>query len=167
MTRTTRTLTLVALAALGLVPASRGDDVPNLTETDVRTVIQKAAESIDATTMVIAVTNRQGDILAVFRKPDAPILSQGNFGMQVDTNELAVGLARTGGFFSNNQAPLSSRTVRYISGIHFPPGISFTGNADLYGIENTNRGCFIADDADFADGKRNPPARSIDGTQSG
>src|SRR5207253_5276739 len=63
--------------------------------------------------------------------------------------------------------PLSSRTVRFISGIHFPPGIMYTGNAALYGIENTNRGCFLADDADFADGKALPRPRSIDGTQTG
>jgi hypothetical protein len=105
------------------------DDPPGLTADDVKTVIQKAAEAIDSTAMVIAVTNRQGDILGVFRKPDAPATSIGNFGRTVDTNELAVGLARTGAFFSNNQAPLSSRTVRFISGIHFPPGIMYTGNA--------------------------------------
>jgi uncharacterized protein GlcG (DUF336 family) len=143
------------------------DDPPGLTADDVKTVIQKAAEAIDSTAMVIAVTNRQGDILGVFRKPDAPATSIGNFGRTVDTNELAVGLARTGAFFSNNQAPLSSRTVRFISGIHFPPGIMYTGNAPPYGIENTNRGCFLADDADFADGQVLPRPRSNDGTQPG
>ena len=166
-TRTATVEALVMIAALCRVDTARCDDTPNLTEADVRLMIRKAAESVDSSTAVIAVTNRQGDILGVFRKPDAPATSQGNFGIAVDTNELAIGLARTGGFFSNNQAPLSSRTVRYISGIHFPPGISFTGNADLYGIENTNRGCFIADDADFAAGKIIPRARSIDGTQTG
>jgi hypothetical protein len=45
--------------------------------------------------------------------------------------------------FSNDQAPLSSRTVRFISGIHFPPGIRNTPNAALYGVENINRGCAI------------------------
>ena len=66
--------------------------------------------------------------------------------MQADTKEVAVALARTTSFFSNDQAPLSSRTVRFISGIHFPPGIAYTSNAPLYGIENTNRGCpFNAD----------------------
>ena len=63
--------------------------------------------------MVIAVTDRQGDILAVYRKPGAPATSTANFGIQADTNEVAVALARTASFFSNNQAPLSSRTVRY------------------------------------------------------
>ncbi|MEO5926755.1 MAG: heme-binding protein [Bryobacteraceae bacterium] len=136
-----------------------------LTNEDVRRVVEATAKAIDSNSMVIAVTDRQGDILAVFRKPDAPATATGNFGKQVDANELAVGLARTAGFFSNAQAPLSSRTVRYISGVHFPPGILYTGNAALYGIENTNRGCIIG--ADYAEGRTVPPARSIDGLSTG
>lgn len=125
-----------------------------LTKADVQQVVEAAAKSIDSNSLVIAVTDRQGDILAVFKKSAAPA-----------TEELAVGLARTAGFFSNAQAPLSSRTVRYISGVHFPPGILYTGNAALYGIENTNRGCVIG--ADYAAGKAVPPARSIDGASLG
>ena len=77
----------------------------------------------------------------------------GNFGVMVDANDYAIGLARTGAFFSNDQAPLSSRTVRFISGIHFPPGVRNKPPAALYGIENTNRGC----DFGFAIAER--PAR--------
>jgi uncharacterized protein GlcG (DUF336 family) len=127
-------------------------------------VVRQAAASVDLP-MAVAVTDRQGNILAVFNKPGTPALSTSNFSMRVDTNEVAVALARTAGFFSNGQAPLSSRTVRYISGIHFPPGIMFTGNAALYGIENTNRGCGF--NADFVPGQAVPPARSIDGSQPG
>ena len=76
--------------------------------------------------------------------PDAPLTVVGNFSTQVSANDVAIGLARTGAFFSNNQAPLTSRTVRFISGVHFPPGVSDTQNADLYGIENTNRGCTLS-----------------------
>jgi uncharacterized protein GlcG (DUF336 family) len=68
----------------------------------------------------------------------------GNFGNMVLANDLAVSEARTAAYFSNDMAPLSSRTVRYISGIHFPPGVAGTPNADLYGIENTNRGCTLS-----------------------
>lgn len=138
---------------------------PVLTAADVQSVVEAAAKSANNTSMVIAVTDRQGDILAVFRKPDAPAKAIANFSLQVDVNELAVALARTASFFSNGQAPLSSRTVRFISGVHFPPGISYTGNAALYGIENTNRGCIIG--ADYAPDLAVPPARSIDGTRSG
>ena len=68
----------------------------------------------------------------------------------------------TAAFFSNDQAPLSSQTVRYISGIHFPPGITNTSNAPLYGIENTNRGCKLADN--FAPGQSLSQPLSLDGT---
>ena len=91
--------------------------------------------------MVIAVVDRGGNILGVFRKAAAPVQVVGNFGVLVDANDYAMGLARTGAFFSNDQAPLSSRTVRFISGIHFPPGVRNKPPAALYGIENTNRGC--------------------------
>ena len=146
-----------------LVP--HGDPPPVLSAADVDAVIQHAAASVNSEALVIAVTDRQGDILAVYRKPGAPATTTANFGMQADANEVAVALARTAGFFSNSQAPLSSRTVRFISGIHFPPGIQFTGNGALYGIENTNRGCGF--NTTFLPGQSFPAARSIDGSEPG
>jgi len=115
-----------------------------LSASDVGSIVQAAAAAASPTTMVIAVVDRAGNVLALYRKPDAPATTTGNFSMPADSNDVAVGLARTGAFFSNNQAPLTSRTVRFISGIHFPPGVTDTGNADLYGIENTNRGCTLS-----------------------
>lgn len=140
-------------------------DPGGLTASDVQSVIESAAQSVNSVSMVIAVTDRMGNILAVFRQPKAPSGSIANFGAVVDTNELAVGLARTGAFFSNSQAPLSSRTVRFISGIHFPPGIMYTDNAPLYGIENSNRGCSF--NTQFLPGHEVPPALSIDGSHVG
>ena len=139
--------------------------VQSLTAADVSSLVQAAAQAADPNTMVIAVVDRAGNILGVYRKPSAPTLAAGNFGAQVDVNELAVSLARTGAFFSNDQAPLSSRTVRFISGIHFPPGISNAPNAPLYGIENSNRGCALS--SNFVAGKSVPPARSISGASTG
>ena len=136
-----------------------------LTADEVRSVVEHAASSVGPQGVAIAITNRRGDILALFRTPGAPDTAVGNFSASVDTDELAVALARTASFFSNNQAPLSSRTVRFISGVHFPPGISFTPSAALYGIENTNRGCGF--NTTFVVGKEVSPARSIDGTQTG
>jgi uncharacterized protein GlcG (DUF336 family) len=138
--------------------------LPTLSASEVQTVVEQAAASVNAP-MVIAVTDRQGHILAVFLKPGAPVTTTANFGMSALTYEVAIALARTASFFSNSQAPLSSRTVRYISGIHFPPGISFTGNAALYGIENTNRGCPF--NTEFIPGKEVPPSRSLDGSKPG
>ena len=131
-----------------------------LTATDVQTVVQSAATAVDAP-IVIAVTDRGGNILAVFQKTGAPATAAGNFGVPVPATELAVALARTASYFSNDQAPLSSRTVRFISGIHFPPGIGNTPSAALYGIENTNRGCSL--NATFLAGKTITPSRLIGG----
>ena len=145
-------------------PHPRPDPVV-LTSDDVAAVVAATAAAVNSDAMAIAVTDRQGDILAIYKKPSVPATSAANFGNQAPTTEVAVALARTTSFFSNDQAPLSSRTVRFISGIHFPPGIDYTSNAPLYGIENTNRGCPF--NADYVPGQAFPPARSIDGLQPG
>lgn len=135
-----------------------------LTASDVDMIVQAAANTADSSTMAIAVVDRLGRILAVWEGPNAPANSTGNFGNSVPTGDLAVSLARTAAFFSNDQAPLSSRTVRYISGIHFPPGIANTPNAALYGIENTNRGCPLS--SNYISGQEIPLPVNIDGTPS-
>jgi uncharacterized protein GlcG (DUF336 family) len=98
---------------------------------DVQAIVTAAASALSDSTLAIAVTDRAGRILTVYTRS----------GATPTTPDVAVSLARTGAFFSNDQAPLSSRTVRFISGIHFPAGVPNTPNAALYGIENTNRGC--------------------------
>jgi uncharacterized protein GlcG (DUF336 family) len=115
-----------------------------LSQSDVSAVVQAAAQAVNSDTMVIAVVDRLGRILAVYKEPSAPAMVVGNFSQMVPSDELAVSLARTGAFFSNDQAPLSSRTVRFISGTHFPPEVMNTSNGALYGIENTNRGCTLS-----------------------
>src|SRR5579872_1453239 len=145
-------------------PADPPSTPTPLTAADVTTVVKNAVMSVNAP-MVVAVADRAGNILGVFETPGAPTTSIGNFGQNAPADELAVGLARTAAFFSNDQAPLSSRTVRFISGIHFPPGVAGTPNADLYGIENTNRGCLLSNN--FIQGRMLNPSRSIDGTKPG
>lgn len=159
---------LVVCAGCGSVNAppapQQTTQVAYLQSMDVQAVIQAAASSV-SDPVVIAVVDRAGNILAIYEEPGAPATAIGNFGQPVESDELAVSLARTAAFFSNNQAPLSSRTVRYISGIHFPPGVANTASAALYGIENTNRGCNL--NTSFAPGQAVPPATTIHGTTPG
>jgi len=122
-----------------------------LTAEDVELVIRTAATAIDATTAVIAVTDREGIVLGVFRK----------LGGSSRDADLAVSLARTGAFFSNDEAPLSSRTVRFISGRNFIPGVANTGASDLWDIEHTNRGCTLS--RSYNPGKQISPSRSLGG----
>jgi uncharacterized protein GlcG (DUF336 family) len=117
-----------------------------LSASEVTQIVAAAAASVSTDTLVIAVTDRQGKVLGVFHKAGAPAgaFSLGNFSVMENADDVAVQLARTGAFFSNNQAPLTSRTIRFISGIHLPPGVQNQPPADLYGIENTNRGCTLS-----------------------
>jgi uncharacterized protein GlcG (DUF336 family) len=129
--------------------------------TDVQNIVQAAAQAADSSSLVIAVVDRGGSVLAVYRKPGAGTTATGNFGASVNVNDLAVALARTAAYFSNDQAPLSSRTVRFISGIHFPPGVANAENAPLYGIENTNRGCTLS--MNFLPGQAVQPSLALSG----
>ncbi len=154
-------ITILVLAGLSVhvlsqnTPADRaGGPAEILNADDVLAIVNVAASALGDSTMAVAVVDRTGAILAAY--------ARGNAGER--TPDIAVSVARTGAMFSLDQAPLSSRTVRYISGIHFPPGVPNTPNAALYGVENINRGCAIdpAGDAIF-----NVPlvrTRSIDGT---
>ncbi len=124
-------------------------DPGQLTSAEVASVIEAAVQTDSSEDYCVVVVDRAGRLLGAWQKPNA------NF----EAAERALSLARTGAFFSNDQAPLSSRTVRYISGIHFPPGIPYQANAALYGIENTNRGCAL--NTVFNPGKSVPPAESF------
>src|SRR5579863_5250947 len=152
-------LVLAACSGGGSAPTGPPPETQTLSQADVQMVVEAAATAAQSDSMAIAVVDRLGRILAVYVGPSAPATSAGNFGAAIPTADLAVALARTGAFFSNDQAPLSSRTVRFISGIHFPPGVENTANAALYGIENTNRGCNLAASVDAIV----PPATTIDG----
>jgi uncharacterized protein GlcG (DUF336 family) len=123
------------------VPATTANTANNiLTAIEVQSIATAAAASVNVP-LVIAISDRRGVILAVYQTTGAPATATSNFGKTVPADEEAAALARTAAFFSNDQAPLSSRTVRFISSIHFAPGISDTASGPLYGIENTNRGC--------------------------
>jgi uncharacterized protein GlcG (DUF336 family) len=134
--------------------------VPALQVADVQNIVRAAVNSVNVD-MTVAIVDRAGFVLGVFRTQNAPATAVGNFSQAQNSNDLAVALARTGAFFSNDQAPLSSRTVRFISGIHFPPGVMNQPPADLYGIENTNRGCTLISDPAFQ--SKIPPSLALGG----
>src|SRR5215472_1050337 len=137
--------------------------VPPLSVADVDNLVKAAAASVNAETMAIAVVDRGGIVLGVYDKAGVTNgqTDMGNFGNAYGVNDVAVALARTGAYFSNDQAPLSSRTVRFISGIHFPPGVDNAPTSDLYGIENTNRGCTLA--KNFLSGQTINPSTALSG----
>ncbi len=128
-------LACVALFALG--SCTSGDDFliqpeelvrpnfdpnsePALSAVDVQLLLEQAATLSSSTTMSIAVTDRTGQLRGLY--------SSGGFFTRRD--EIATSLARTTSFFSNSQAPLTSRTVETLSTFHFPPTFGDTFVAD-------------------------------------
>lgn len=135
-------------------PAS-ADNVAQLTADEVRTLATSAAMAADNPAIAVAVVDRAGRILAIYRRPQAS---------DADV-EKALSLARTGAFFSNRNTPLSSRTVRAISRENFPEGIPNQPAGALFGIENTNRGCSF--NTVFHPGKDVPRSMNATGTGFG
>ena len=131
------------------------EDPSQLTSADVAFLVNRAALAVDDPRMAIAVVDRAGRPLGVFRKAQAA----------VDDLETAVSLARTSAFFSHDMAPLSSRTVQTISRENFPNNVPNQPAAALFGIENTNRGCYLSDL--YAPGQSIPPAMNLAGTGPG
>ena len=151
-------LSLLLLASPALfsqnLPSDRaGGNAQILVADDVRAVLTTAAAALADDTMAAAVVDRTGGILGVYART----------GGGAATPDVAVSLARTAAMFSHDQAPLSSRTVRYISGIHFPPGVKNTPSAALYGVENINRGCTVDVQGDAVFNQPFPRPTSIAG----
>jgi len=156
---------------LGYDPSNASD---LLTTNDVQSLLQRAAAAVNRNDAIIAIVDRNGTILGVRVESGVAPQITTNTTNEVFAIDGAVSLARTGAFFGNNQAPLTSRTIQMISqttitqrvvqstpdvpdpggnsilygpgfvapiGIkgHFPPGIMFTPQADLFDIESTNR----------------------------
>jgi uncharacterized protein GlcG (DUF336 family) len=159
-------------------PGVHGFDPANpddlLTTDNVSALLQRAAASANVNNAIIAVVDRNGTILGVRVESGVSQALLNNVTTKVFAIDGAVALARTGAYFGNDQAPLTSRTIQMISqttvtqrevqsnpdvpnpngnstlygpgfvapvGIkgHFPPGIMFTPQVDLYDIESTNR----------------------------
>ena len=147
-----------------------------LTEADVELLLQRAAAATASNDAIIAIVDRGGRPLGIRVESGVDPAITGDPEALVFAVDGALAKARTGAFFGNNQAPLTSRTIQLISqttmtqreiqsnpsipdpdsplrgpgfvapvGIkgHFPPGVRFTPQVDLFAIEHTNRDSII------------------------
>ena len=77
--------------------------------------MQRAAAASASTDAIIAIVDRNGNILGVRVESGVDPNITGNTSNLVFAIDGAVSLARTGAFFANNQAPLTSRTIQNLS----------------------------------------------------
>jgi uncharacterized protein GlcG (DUF336 family) len=103
-----------------------------LTAVDVRTIIDQATTRAlqISPNSVIAVTDREGDVLAVWSVNGTPPSA-------LDISS-CVSKAGTASFLSSNQNAFTSRTAGFIIQQHFPPGVRNTSPGPLVGVGLSN-----------------------------
>jgi uncharacterized protein GlcG (DUF336 family) len=149
-------------------------DPPNvvLTPQEIQGILARAAAADPNDDAIVAIVDRGGNLLGTRVEGNVSPAVTGNNGTLSFAIDGAISEARTGAFFGNDQAPLTSRTIQFISqttltqreinsnpnitdpnstlrgpgfvapieiGGHFPPGIAFTPQVDLFAIQHTNR----------------------------
>jgi uncharacterized protein GlcG (DUF336 family) len=103
------------VGALPPVPIPSGDaGVFVITPAEVETLLARAAGATASQDAVIAIVDRTGRILGV-RTEQGVLTNIPDNATQVFAIDGAVAKARTAAFFANNQAPLTSRTIRSLS----------------------------------------------------
>jgi uncharacterized protein GlcG (DUF336 family) len=118
---------LAASSFLGPVLANA-----QLTAADVQTIINQAvtrAVQISPNS-VIAVTDREGDVLGVWSVSGAPPTA-----LEISS---CVSKAGTASYLSSNQNAFTSRTAGFIIQQHFPPGVRNTSPGPLVGVGLSN-----------------------------
>ncbi|VTU01251.1 Uncharacterized protein, possibly involved in utilization of glycolate and propanediol OS=Singulisphaera acidiphila (strain ATCC BAA-1392 / DSM 18658 / VKM B-2454 / MOB10) GN=Sinac_0910 PE=4 SV=1: DUF336 [Gemmataceae bacterium] len=96
-------------------PAAAAAAQQTLTAAEVGALLRRAAAASASSDAIIVVTDRNGRILGVRVESGVSPAVTGSPRQLVFAIDGAVSLARTGAFFGNNQAPLTSRTVQFIS----------------------------------------------------
>lgn len=85
-----------------------------LTEADVQNLLERASRATSSNNAIIAIVDRSGQILGV-RVEDDVVANIPSAAIRAFAIDGAIAKARTAAFFSNDQAILTSRTVRFIS----------------------------------------------------
>jgi uncharacterized protein GlcG (DUF336 family) len=167
-----------ALIASQVVPLLPPPVDVELNTSEVQSLLSRAAAATSSDNGIVVIVDRGGRILGVRVEGNVDPNITGNTHNLVFAIDGALAEARTAAFFANNQAPLTSRTIGFISqstvtqrevesdpsitdpnspiagpgivapiriGGHFPPGIPFTPQVDLFQIELTNRDTTVVD----------------------
>ena len=123
-----------------------------LTQSDIETVIAQAAAEAQAQSKpaVIAVVDRVGNVLAVYKMNGAPdtmtITSGRNVvggleGLKVPSELAAISKAITGAYLSSEGNAFSTRTASQIVQEHFNPGVLGTPAGPLFGVQFSQLPC--------------------------
>jgi uncharacterized protein GlcG (DUF336 family) len=118
----------------------------------VQTVIAQAVSAAAALgrAVTVAVTDREGNPLGLFRMTGAPLTTrisgggrdgQGLEGLDVPAQLAAVSKAGTAGVFSTQGNAFTTRTAGFIIQEHFPPATAFQPSGPLFGVQFSQLPC--------------------------
>ncbi len=151
-----------AASAMVHITVEIAADESKLTADDVKKIISQAVAQADASGLkvTIAVTDKEGNILGIFRmtgaRNDITIgvgkrcagsnsinnptcglegLRLGALPVSDGATLAAISKAVTGAFLSSQGHSFTTRTASFIVQEHFPPGVSFQGGGPLYGVQ--------------------------------
>jgi len=117
-------------------PNERALSASDVTQIITQAVTRAVALNLRAT---IAVTDREANVLAVFRMTGAnpnTFISGGPLGGRPIPSELAaISKAGTCAFFATSGNAFTPRTASFIIQEHFPPGVAFTRSGPLFGVQ--------------------------------
>ncbi len=117
---------------------------PFLSQSEVETLISRAVEQAQRLNqrVTIAVSDREGNILGVFRMTGARFVSApltvNNIPVQITTVDTCIRKARTAAFLSSNGHAFSTTTACFITRSHFPPGVANAPGGPLFGVGLSN-----------------------------
>lgn len=135
-----------------------------LSTSEVQTIIAQAVSTAAQLNrpVTVAVTDREGNVLGVFKMTGAPASTQfrgggpgpsqipspltgfvpvGLDGTVVPAKLAAISKAGTASLFSTGGNAFTSRTAGFIIQEHFPPGIDFRSGGPLYGVQFSSLPC--------------------------
>ena len=141
------TAALMLLSAT-LAPAAPIPELPTgqLQVMDVQNIIANAVTQAvhDKVNVVVAVVDREGNVLGVFDMNGAPTASVDDvLGLFTPptTQAVAIQKARTAAYLSSDQNGFSTRTALQITAKHFPPNVNNTGPGPLFGLPMSSLPC--------------------------
>ena len=115
------------------------EETNKLKASEVETLLKRASMATPSKDAIIAIVDRAGQILGVRVEEDVKNTFAGRQKDLVFAIDGAVAKARTAAFFSNTEAPLTSRTVRFISQSTIPQRV-VESNPNITDINSKLRG---------------------------
>jgi len=145
-------------------PPEPASTAGTLSTSEVQTIIAQAVSAAAQLNrpVTVAVTDREGNVLGVFKMTGAPATTQfrgggpgpsqipspltgfvpvGLDGTVVPAKLAAISKAGTASLFSTRGNAFTARTAGFIIQEHFPPGVDFRSGGPLYGVQFSSLPC--------------------------